>query len=155
MKRVGASTGIIRQVYYLNIHDSSNWVESLPLENWLGVIICEDAESTLFDKVSSACLANSISYACFLGQNGEKLHDRFDELICELKIKRSESIENHDNFDDEPITTWHDEFNEAFWFALKAAVHPVFEIKAVVVIDISNEQNQPILTSHLDKINKG
>ncbi len=117
MIKIGTADTTNREIFYLSTHDD-NWTDFLPSQNWLAFLIVEGKNDSLLDKVAYACLSRNVNYVCTVGQECEYAHDWFDETIVARKIELGQSIATMDDFKDSPMTTWHNDFEEGFWFAL-------------------------------------
>jgi hypothetical protein len=154
MNKIGQAKSTNRDVYYISTK-TDNWTNFLPTNNWLALPICDHRDTELLDKVAHSCLDNNVTYICTVGQECELTHDWFDETILERRIKSGQPVDTPDDFEDEPMTTWHNDFEEGFWFALTSAYEGDKEINKVVCIDLTNSNHKEKLNSLLTRINKG
>lgn len=61
--------------------------------------------------VTDACLDNGVNYVCTLGQECEFIQDLFDDSIVMKRIDRGKSVDSVDDFEYEPMTAWHEDFD--------------------------------------------
>ncbi|MBI5359531.1 MAG: hypothetical protein HZA48_03005 [Planctomycetes bacterium] len=89
--------------------------------------------------MAEKCLEKNVCYVCAIGQQCELIHDIFDELIVKREIAKRGNITSLDDFENSAMTTWHNEFEEGFWFATSAVFHEYTEIKEVICLDMTEE----------------
>ncbi len=98
-------------------------------------------------------------YVCTVGQECEWAHDWFDETILVNRINKKLPIDSPDDFDEEPMTTWHNDFDEGFWFATTSAYPSINDeyvyVDKVVCLDLTDKPNRQRLTDLIAKINSG
>lgn len=133
MQYLGKING--RHVFYIRPDDGEIWFDDLPTENWLALSIGDDPNIQSFSQLADKCIDKNALYMCSLGQSCELIHDIFDSVIVGKKIANGESVESTDDFENSPLTTWHHNFDEGFWFALNAAHDEYKIIDKVVCID--------------------
>jgi len=153
MELVGISNE--RQIFYLNIHRSADWVNNLPKSNWLAFAIGEEKDIEAYSELAEKCIANNVLYLCAAGPNCELIHDVFDETIVELKIKNKQSIESPEDFENSPMTTWHHNFSEGFWFSIASAYSEAGVIDKIICIDYSKGGVKRHLQELIALINSG
>ena len=153
MEKLGQANN--RQVYYLSVVNRANWAGLLPSDTWLAIPIADNKDKRLIGEIAHACLENKVTYICSLGKECEWVHDWFDEAILLRRIKLGLPISLPDDFEYEPMTTWHNNFNQGFWFALTSAYDDYIEIDKVVCLDLTKTGYKEQLTNLLSKINKG
>ena len=144
-----------REILYLKFRGEQNSFENLPTENWLAVPIGQDKNVELYSRLANKCIDNNVSFMCALGQSGELIHDIFDEEVVPRKIAGGESIGTEGDFEDSPITTWHFNFSEGFWFALTSAYDDDKKIDKVVCIDLTSKGVKNHLRYLIGKIQTG
>jgi hypothetical protein len=151
MEPIGKSND--RQIFYLNTWKDSTSLDNLPKDNWLAFSIGQDSDIERFIKFADKCIENNVLYLCSTGQNSKLFHDTFDKRIYELKIKKGESINSPDDFENSPLTTWHNNFSEGFWFAITTAHHEIKPIDKIVCLDFTKEGVKRHLINLIEKIN--
>ncbi len=151
MKLIGSSNS--RQIHYTSVLTDSNWLDNLPTENWLVFPIGQDKEIETYSLFADKCIDNNVLYVCAVGQNCELIQDIFDELIVSKKIEKCESVDSSDDFENSPITTWHNNFSEGFWFAILYAHHEQANINKIVCVEFTTKGVKQHLTNLIEKIN--
>lgn len=154
MEKLGLVNSTGRQVFYLSTN-SSNWQEQLPKESWLVTPIADQTNRDLFDSVVKKCLDNEVIYVCTLGKECEKFHDLFDDEILIRKIFSGQPYGKPDDFNDTPMTTWHNNFEEGFWFAISSAFEDGKDINKVVCLDLTENGYLKKLQKLLHQTNEG
>jgi hypothetical protein len=142
-----------RQIYYSNKWKDATWLDNLPNNNWLAFFIGEDIDIESFIIFADKAIQNNVLYLCSTGQNSELYHDTFDQRINQLKINKGESISSPDDFVNSPMTTWHNNFSEGFWFAITTAFHELQSIDKIVCIDFTKAGVKQHLLDLINKIN--
>jgi hypothetical protein len=125
-----------RQLIYLRTA-TDDWKKNLPTSNWLVLPIAHQRDKELVKEVTYTCLNNGVKYVCTLGQECEFIHDFFDELIVNNRIDKGLSVEHVDDFEHEPMTTWHNDFDEGVWFAIHSAYDDYVDIDRVIFLDMT------------------
>ncbi|MBO6496379.1 MAG: hypothetical protein JJ978_12480 [Roseivirga sp.] len=154
MKHLGTCLRTEREVYYASTKNR-NWEKDLPFDNWLVFVISNKADEQLWDQVTEECLNHQVSYICTAGQQCENLHDWFDESILIRRFNLGLPTDHENDFEYEPMTTWHNQFEEGFWFALNTAYDEHVDIDKVICIDLTNKDHSKTLSELLFKINEG
>ena len=127
----------------------------MPNDNWLVLPIGNERDYNLIKTISRVCIDKNVNYLCALGQACKMIHDIFDETIIEKRIEKGLSIENPDDFETEPMTTWHNDFNEGVWFAITNAFVDYKEINKIVCLDLKNLGERNRLIDIILKIKTG
>ncbi|MFZ6050759.1 hypothetical protein [Halocola ammonii] len=125
-----------RSFYYFSAL-SQNWKDQLPTSNWLLLLIGDSRDEDLMNEIARASLENNVAYVSTLGKEAEWIHDWFDEVAAIRSLPAKA---------EEPITTFHDDFEEGVWFAFHAAFGKT-EIGKVVCVDFTGAHQ-----SKLEKI---
>jgi len=154
MFKIGTAKLTNRIVYYLSTI-SDPWIDQLPSSKWLVLSIIDTKDSATLDKIAKACLDKNVEYICAVGSECEHAHDWFDETIVERRINNGQPLDTVDDFEDEPMTTWHNDFSEGFWFALTSAFNGDKQIDTVVCLDTTEKECRLQLMELLAKINTG
>lgn len=144
-----------RQVHYLWINQNPGWAEQLPTENWLLIPIGHKPDKEIIAKAAEECLGRGVNYVAALGQACELIHDIFDEEVVLRKIQKGERVDREEDFEREPMTTWHHDFNEGVWFATTVAYDEYNDIHQVICLDLTERGEKDRLTQILDKIQAG
>lgn len=154
MRNLGTYLRTEREIYYSSTNHQ-NWEKDLPIDNWLLVAISDQVDEQLWEQVTEASLNHHVSYICTAVQECEKLHDWFDENILIRRFNMGLSTDHENDFEYEPMTTWHNQFEEGFWFALNTAYDDHVDIDKVICIDLTNKDHHEILSELLFKMNEG
>lgn len=144
-----------RQIFYLSTRQCVNWVDELPDANWLALPIGNEKDIKLYSELAEKCLSKNVSYVCTVGAACELIHDIFDEEIVHQKIKNGNSVESEDDFENSPMTSWHNNFEEGIWFAIFAAYDDSKQIDKVVCIDLTGTIARQRLFELVGKIKIG
>ena len=125
-----------RRLIYIHAR-TEDWRGNLPTENWLVMPIGDDKDRKGIEAIVESCLHNGVKYVCALGEECEFIHDVFDDSIVNKRIKEGKSVESEEDFEYEPMTTWHNDFDEGIWFAIHSAYDDYVDIDKVVFLDMT------------------
>jgi hypothetical protein len=114
-------------------------LHKLPMEGSLVFIIGQSKEWKIYSEFAQKCIQNNVLYVCTSGPNCELIHDIFDETIVARKIAKGESVDRQDDFENSPMTTWHHNFSEGFWFAITSAHHDSGTVEKIVCVDFTDK----------------
>jgi hypothetical protein len=153
MEQIGQCISNGRQIFYTNIWTDQNWLDDLPSGNWVAFPVGQGHDVEIYSKLANRCIDNNVLYICAAGLNCELIHDIFDEVIVEKKIKAGESIDSPDDFENSPMTIWDNNFSEGFWFAVVVTYHDLAPIDQIVCIDFTKQGVKRHLTDLINKIN--
>ncbi|MBK7712541.1 MAG: hypothetical protein IPJ37_17445 [Bacteroidales bacterium] len=135
MREIGISND--RLVYYLNLENLENWDDLLPQDNWLALLLNDSSEINSIVPIAGKIIDKKVNFVCIVGHDCEQIHDIFDRVIIEKRIKNGLSIASPDDFLDEPLTTWDENLENGLWFSIMCAYHDYKQIENIVCIDIS------------------
>ncbi|MBI3501188.1 MAG: hypothetical protein HY063_05280 [Bacteroidetes bacterium] len=144
-----------RQIFYLSTRQTNNWAEQLPTDNWLALTVGHDKDIKLYNELADKCIDKNVLYVCAVGHACELIHDIFDQTVIQKKIAVGDSVASPDDFENSPMTTWHNDFEEGVWFAMTSAFHGTKDIDKIVVIDLTDKSERQRLTELIDKIKSG
>lgn len=126
-----------RQLIYLRTK-TDNWKKELPKSGWLVLPIGHKRDEKLIVDIIDSCLDNGVKYVCTLGQECEFIHDRFDDSVVMRRINNGLSVESEEDFEYEPMTTWHNDFDDGVRFAIHSAYDDYVEIDRVIFLDMTD-----------------
>lgn len=111
-------------------------------------IISNNSKVEELDNIVSKAIDNDVCTACCMGAQGSLLDDIFDE---EFLIRKMGFKDAHLPPFDLIMTTWHDDLDEAFWFAIFAANNEPNIIDKVFCLDASEFSMQVELENLIKK----
>jgi hypothetical protein len=146
------SLGIVnnRQIHYITKAQYSDLSASLPDSNWMLFAIADQQQIPFLDALAKTCLDKGVLYICGAGKSGSQVDDAFDIEIVNRKIEA-----NNDDYEDTPMTTWNNNFDEGFWFATTVAYNQLLPIETVVCINLTDHDYQDRISDLIHKINSG
>jgi hypothetical protein len=133
-----------RQISYIRTNNDG-WKNYIPTDSWLALPIGNTKDIKIIKEVTDTCLGKGVNYVCTLGQECEFIHDYFDDSIVNKRIENGQSVSSPDDFEYEPMTTWHDDFEDGVWFAIYAAHDEHVDIKNVIFIDMTENGELEII----------
>jgi hypothetical protein len=110
-----------REVYYCNIRETTDWSLHLPREPWIAFTIFDNGDRELIDDIVKKCLDTPVCYTCSAGELASLTEDWFDEEIVWREVEQEMKTGIASDYDDSPMTTYHKNFSEGFWFATTQA----------------------------------
>lgn len=93
------------------------------------------------DEIANSAIDKKVAFVCTLGEEAEWMHDWFDEIIVSRSLAGSA---------EEPVTTFHEDFEAGVWFAFYAALGEK-EIEKVVCLDLTDD-NRAFMEKLLERI---
>jgi hypothetical protein len=138
-----------REIVYVKYGLKDPWFKDFPTNEWLLFAIAEKDDINIFNEINRHAIDNNVVYVCSVGEKCELFHDVIDDDIV-IRDVENEYLPSH-----LIMTTWHDDFDEGFWFAISAAFGDGPEIKRITCIDISNDDFRPKLRELIEKIDAG
>ncbi|GGK80092.1 hypothetical protein ACD591_08070 [Rufibacter glacialis] len=137
-----------RKVKLVGYSTEKNWLDQLPNKDWLCILVVNDKPRRYIGEVITKIIAKDVGYICTMGSQAELVHDLADEEIGYRYAEIEEAyLPSHSI-----ITTWHNDFEDGIWFALFAADSEEFNIKDVVILDMTDGQENQRLKACLEKI---
>jgi hypothetical protein len=148
-----------RQIFYCNIRSEEKWFDSVDFENWIAFTIADNDDQQFLHDMSARCLDKGVCYSCSAGQLASLTEDYFDEGIVWRQIQENEKTGKPGNYETAPMTTFHNNFNEGFWFAVTNANQIINEVSVisnqVVCIDCTRMKVRRHILNLIHKINNG
>jgi hypothetical protein len=148
-----------RQIFYTNVRTDINWFDKLPSSNWLAFTIADSTDKEILSDTTKKCLDKNVLYTCSTGQLGSDTEDYFDEEIVWRKVQIEEQTGKPQDYETSPMTTFHRNFDEGFWFATTVANATAYDeyisIDKVVCIDMTQQGVKKYLLELIDKIKNG
>jgi hypothetical protein len=138
-----------REIVYIKYDLEQPWFKCFPNSEWLLFAIAEKDDTNILNEINRHAIDNNVVYVCSVGNKCEFFHDVFDDDIV-IRDVENEYLPQH-----QIMTTWHQDFDEGFWFALSAAFGDGPEIKKVICLDISNGDFRQQLRELIEKIGTG
>ena len=105
------------------------------------------------------CLENGVRYTCSVGELASLTEDYFDEEIVSRAVDKELKTGIVEDFESTPMTSFHRNFDEGFWFAATLARQIIndqyVESRQVICIDCTKRQVRQYLIDLVDKLNNG
>jgi len=92
---------------------------------------------------------------CGAGEACSEIDDAFDFAIVDGKLASLNRDLTQDDFRDSPMTTWHDDFDEGFWFSVTTAYHEEQLIDKIVVANLTEKNYKFRIKELVAKIQAG
>ncbi|WP_426059604.1 hypothetical protein [Hymenobacter sp. B1770] len=134
----------ILEVQYLGVDQCQEWVDALPLSNWLLLTVTCEVEPVLFSAITKACIEHKPSYICCVGESASIMEDWFDEEIVEKALAWEEEHKGPFDYGLAPTTTADTSLDEGFWFATSVAPLSDESIKTLFCLDLTNQSRSRI-----------
>ena len=147
-----------RQIFYTNVRTDSDWFDKLPSANWLALTIADTQDKDLLNDTVIKCIDKNVLYTCSLGQLASETEDYFDEEIVWRQVQIEEQTGIAQDNEPTPMTSFHRNFDEGFWFATTVAKATTHEdhipIETVICVDMTQQGVRKYLLELVDKIKK-
>ena len=141
-----------RNIYYCDLGNDFTKIEEFPSKNWLLFAIADKGQLGLLYSFAEKCLDRNVLYICGAGS---EIDDAFDSVIVDSRLASSNRDLTQNDFDDSPMTTWHRDFDEGFWFFVTTASREKEIIEQVVVANITEESYEVRIKDLVAKISSG
>ncbi|WKN43575.1 hypothetical protein [Tunicatimonas pelagia] len=142
-----------RKVFYIQVRNNADWIKSLPTRDWIAFTIANKEDEELIPPAVKICLDHHVSYTCSAGELATMTEEYFDEEITWRAVGYEQETGKDFDYDQSPVTTFHQNFGEGFWYASTLANDDNFEIDKVVCIDFTKRKVKRHLSELIDKIN--
>lgn len=145
-----------RSISYTDWEPGHTEVGGMCGRNWVLFAIADLAQIDQLDELAKACLDNDVLYVCGAGQAGTHIDDAFDMQIVLRRIeKENDQSGTLNQSDDSPMTTWHNDIDEGFWYACTVAAHEYLTIDHVLVINLTTSSYRGHIVELIEKISGG
>ncbi|GAB5523998.1 MAG: hypothetical protein Roseis2KO_18700 [Roseivirga sp.] len=135
-----------RKVYYHDMEKPNSSLDFLPYKNWILLLIANHDQKEWIDQLSKDLMNKQVAYVCGCGSGGSYIDDSFDQESLIRALGDNYQIEEAD-YEDMPMTTWHNDLQEGIWFALMVADTDEHFLDTVVCLNITKE-------TYLDSVKK-
>jgi hypothetical protein len=137
-----------REIIFVQYSTEKNWLGEIPNCNWLCILVVNDKPRRYIDEVISKIINKDVCYVCTVGKSCELTHDLIDEEI----VFREVDIDNLHLLKHDIITTWHPNIVEGIEFAVLAANHDQVRIEKIVILDMTDGQENEQIHRVLSRI---
>ena len=148
-----------RGIYYCNVRVDKDWFNKLTFDNWIAFTIVDVEDKDLLNDMTAHCLDNGVCYTCSVGELASLTEDYFDEEIVSRAVDRELLTGIEEDYEATPMTTFHRNFDDGFWFASSEAKQIIndqyIESRQLVCIDCTRRKVRQYLINLIDKINDG
>jgi len=120
---------ITRTLYYSTIQD--DWLKILPKDNWCLIIISNNDNEQVIDKIISESISNNVAYICGIGKKHDYIHNQADSEYVIRDIGESE----HPKPKYHIITVGDEYLDEGLWFGLNLTFNGDIEIDRIQIVD--------------------
>ena len=148
-----------RQIFYSHIRSDDKWFDSISFDNWIAFTIADNEDKELLHDMTVRCIDKGVCYSCSAGQLGSLTEDYFDEEISWRQVQHEERTGEPQDYEATPMTSFHKNFDEGFWFAAAVAQQIINDVYVtshqIVCIDCTQEKVRNHLINLIAKINDG
>ena len=148
-----------RQIFYCHIRSDEKWFDAISFDNWIAFTIADVEDKQLVQSMTVGCIERGVCYACCTGQLASLTEDYFDEEIVWQQVQYQEKTGKPQNYEATPMTSYHNNFSEGFWFAATAPNQIIngncLTSHHVVCIDCTQHKVRGHLFDLIHKINCG
>ncbi|GAA4319430.1 hypothetical protein GCM10023149_18100 [Mucilaginibacter gynuensis] len=136
-----------RQIIYQPYSINGDWINALPLNDWLMFIITDNLSNEELFEIADQLIDKKACYLCCTGMQGEDFHDIVDNNLVLRNIENNQSA-----FD--VVTTWHENIENGFWYSIFAAI-PDHPVSTVFCLDASLTNFQSALQHLVTQFGEG
>jgi hypothetical protein len=145
-----------RKVSYLDVKINPNDFINASLQNWMVVVVANELKDPLLHRLAKICIDKELMYMCACGDAGREIDDLFDELFVIRQIdEKPMPYWYHSKEEDVLMTTWHNSYEECFWYAATLANYDPYVIERIVVLNFNNASFLTHTKELILKINNG
>jgi hypothetical protein len=144
-----------REIFYSDIGNGFSEIESFPPKNWLLFAIADQDQLGRLYSFAEKCLDRGVLYICGAGEACSEIDDAFDSVMVDRKLAGLNRDLTQDDFHDSPMTTWHHDFDEGFWFSVTTAYHEEQLIDKVIVANLTEKNYEFRIKELVEKIQAG
>lgn len=148
-----------RQIFYCHIRSDEKWFDSISFDNWVAFTIADNDDKQFLHDMAVRCIDKGVCYSCSAGQLASLTEDYFDEEIVWRQVQHEERTGEQQDYEATPMTSFHKNFDEGFWFAVTVAKQIINDVYVtshqVVCIDCTQLKVRKHLLNLIDKINNG
>lgn len=130
-------------------------IQEFPSKNWMLFAIADKDQLAALYSFAEKCLDLGVLYICGAGEACSEIDDAFDMVEVDRKLASLKRDLKQEDFDDSPMTTWHHDFDEGFWFSVTTAYHERELINKVVVANLTDNNYELIIKDLIARINSG
>ena|SRR6185369_11885084 len=141
-----------RDIFYCNIDGDLSTIQAFPTVNWMLFAIADKGQLEILYAFAEKCLDLGVLYVCGVGEAGSKIDDAFSLVEIDRKLANLKRDLTQDDFEGSPMTTWHHDFEEGFWFSATVAHHEHEFINKVVVANLTTNSYETIVKDLICKI---
>jgi len=134
-----------RAIYYLDIQQDLQPFEAAELNNWVLFVIEDNIRNPILGQFADMCIDKDILSICAAGKAGSEVDDVFDFKMVDRGMEGKKLPSWFQTDDDVLMTSWHENFDEGFWFALTTANYRELPIETVVVANLTGDNYLPII----------
>jgi hypothetical protein len=134
-----------RNILYLEIQQDLQQLEALDLKNWVLFVIEDNIHNPILGQFADICIDKDVLYVCAAGKACSEVDDLFDFKMLDREIVGKKLPSWYQSEDDVLMTSWHQDFDEGFWFALTTANYGELSIETVVVANLTGDNYLPTI----------
>lgn len=144
-----------KHILYLDIQQDLEELEELNLNNWVLFVIEDNIENPILRQFADLCIGKNVLYVCAAGNACYEVDDLFDFTM----VDRAQAGVNlpvwYQCDEDVLMTSWHNDLEEGFWFAVTLANYNDIQVGTVLVVNLTGDNYLPIIEDLMAKIING
>ncbi|RZM30354.1 MAG: hypothetical protein EOO88_01310 [Pedobacter sp.] len=140
-----------RQLFYLKIEESVDALRAAQLDNWVLLVIEDNAENPILWEFANLCIEKHLLYMVAVGLAGSEIDDLFDFAILEREFDHYSLPKWMKSDNDVLMTAWFDDFEEAVWFIFNSAYYEDHVIDTVLIVNLTRESREADIAQLISK----
>jgi hypothetical protein len=148
-----------RQIFYCNLRDDPGCLASITFKDWIAFTIADLDDKGLLRDLVAGCLNTGTCYTNSAGEIASLTEDYFDEEIVTREIEVEQKTGIVSDYEAAPLTAFHKNFDEGFWFSAviaKQIINEVYvESKQLICVDCTSQKVRGHLIRLIGMINDG
>jgi hypothetical protein len=148
-----------RQIFYCNLREDPDCLKDIQFQDCIAFTIANQEDKDILPELVTGCLNMGVCYTCSTGEIASLTEDYFDDEIVSREINIEERTGIASDYETTPMTSFHRNFNEGFWFSAVVAKQIINEIyvesNQLVCIDCTSQKVRGHLIRLIGMINDG
>lgn len=128
-----------RKILYLDIAGDLKEFQNVELKNWVLFVIEDNIHNPILWDFAGMCIDKGVLYVCATGKACSQMDDLFDFKMVERVAAADKLPTWYRSEDDVLMTSWHNDFDNGFWFVLTTANYDDWPIDTVAVINLTRQ----------------
>jgi hypothetical protein len=148
-----------RQIFYCNLREDPDCLKNIRFQNPIAFTIADYNDKDVLPELVTGCLDMGVCYTNSVGEIASLTEDYFDDEIVIREIKVEEKTGVASDYEATPMTCFHKNFDDGFWFSAVVAKQIINEIyvesNQLICVDCTSKKVRGHLVRLVGMINEG